>query len=101
MLLIRGLPSTVALTEGRLFQSGVWSVKLSDLPNLRIVAPSSIETSNINFVAGHLGRLDSRREKRDPQYRHALPMTRDIAHHRARRRRPLPRPRAPSRPRSP
>ena len=49
MLLIRGLPSTVALTEGRLFASGVWSVKLSDLPNLKIVAPSSVETSNINL----------------------------------------------------
>jgi hypothetical protein len=50
MLLIRGLPSTVALTEGRLFPSGVWSVKLSDLPNLRVVAPSSVETSNITFA---------------------------------------------------
>ena len=49
MLLIRGLPSTVALTEGRLFASGVWSVKLADLPNLKIVAPSSVETSNINL----------------------------------------------------
>ena len=50
MLLIRGLPSTVALTEGRLFESGVWSVKLADLPNLRLVAPSSVETSNINLA---------------------------------------------------
>jgi hypothetical protein len=50
MLLIRGLPSTVALTEGRLFPSGVWSVKLSDLSNLSVVAPSSVETSNITFA---------------------------------------------------
>jgi hypothetical protein len=49
ILLIRGLPSTVALTEGRLFGSGVWSVKLTDLPNLKIVTPSSTETSNITI----------------------------------------------------
>lgn len=49
LLLIRGLPSTVALTEGRLFPSGVWSVKLTDLPNLRLVSPSSVETSNITL----------------------------------------------------
>ena len=49
MLLIRGLPGTVALTEGRLFASGVWSVKLSDLPNLKLVSPSSVETSNITI----------------------------------------------------
>lgn len=49
MLLIRGLPSTVALTEGRLFASGVWGVRLTDLPNLKIVAPSSVETSNITL----------------------------------------------------
>jgi hypothetical protein len=47
MLLIRGLPGTVALTEGRLFASGVWSVKPSDLPNLKLVSPATIETSNI------------------------------------------------------
>ena len=49
MLLIRGLPGTVALTEGRLFASGVWSVKLSDLPNLKLVSPSSVETSTITI----------------------------------------------------
>lgn len=49
MLLIRGLPNTVALTEGRLFASGVWSVRLSDLPNLKVVAPASVETSNVTF----------------------------------------------------
>ena len=49
MLLIRGLPGTVALTAGRQFASGVWSVKLADLPNLKIVAPSSVETSNITL----------------------------------------------------
>ena len=50
MLLIRGLPGTVALTEGRLFESGVWSVKLADLPNLKLVAPSSVERSNISLA---------------------------------------------------
>jgi hypothetical protein len=50
MLLIRGLPSTVALTEGRLFASGVWSLKISDLANLSIVTPAAEETSNITLT---------------------------------------------------
>ena len=47
MLLIRGLPATITLTEGRVFASGVWSVKLTDLPNLKVAAPSAAQTSNI------------------------------------------------------
>lgn len=50
MLLIRGLPNSVALTEGRLFPSGVWSVKLTDLPNLKLSAPASMQTSNITIA---------------------------------------------------
>lgn len=49
MLLIRGLPSTVTLTEGRKFASGVWSVTLADLPNLNVATPPSVETSNITL----------------------------------------------------
>lgn len=49
MLLIRGLPGAVTLTEGRLFASGVWSVKLTDLPNLKISAPASAQNSNITL----------------------------------------------------
>ncbi|MEJ2227382.1 MAG: hypothetical protein P8Y67_03915 [Alphaproteobacteria bacterium] len=36
MVLIRGLPPSIALTAGRAFESGVWGVKPSDLPKLRI-----------------------------------------------------------------
>jgi hypothetical protein len=38
MLLIRGLPSSVTLAGGRLFDSGVWGVRIADLPRLRIAA---------------------------------------------------------------
>lgn len=41
MLLIRGLPLSVALTEGRPFQSGIWSLRITDLPKLRMIAPSN------------------------------------------------------------
>lgn len=40
MVLIRDLPASVALTEGRLFDSGVWAVRVADLPRLRIAAPA-------------------------------------------------------------
>ena len=48
MLLVHGLPPTVALTEGRLFPSGVWSLKIGDLTNLHILTPSGVETSSRN-----------------------------------------------------
>lgn len=38
LVLIEGLPRTVALSEGRLFESGVWAVKVSHLQGLKIVA---------------------------------------------------------------
>ncbi len=37
-ILIEGLPKTVALSTGRLFESGVWAVKVSELQELKIVA---------------------------------------------------------------
>lgn len=37
-VLIEGLPKTVALSTGRLFESGVWAVKVSELQELKIVA---------------------------------------------------------------
>jgi hypothetical protein len=50
MLLVHGLPATVALTEGRLFPSGVWSLKIGDLTNLHILTPSGVETSSITLT---------------------------------------------------
>ncbi len=40
MLLIHGLPATVALSEGRLFDSGVWAIRVADLPRLRLASPA-------------------------------------------------------------
>jgi hypothetical protein len=40
ILLIRGLPPVVALSEGRVFDSGIWTVRITDLPKLRIAVPS-------------------------------------------------------------
>jgi hypothetical protein len=36
IVLIRGLPSSIALTVGRSFESGVWGVKPSELPKLSV-----------------------------------------------------------------
>lgn len=41
IVLIRGLPNTVTLSEGRLFESGVWGVPAADIDKLRIVSDSS------------------------------------------------------------
>ncbi len=50
MLLIRNLPPSVALTEGRLFNSGVWAVRVADLPRLRIAAPAhTVEKRRLSF----------------------------------------------------
>lgn len=38
MVLIRGLPSNVALSGGRLFESGIWSVSPADLGKLKLTA---------------------------------------------------------------
>jgi hypothetical protein len=37
-VLIKGLPKAVALSTGRLFDSGIWAVKVSELGELKIVA---------------------------------------------------------------
>lgn len=42
MLIIRGLPSSAALTVGRLFESGAWGVRPQDLPNLAILTASNV-----------------------------------------------------------
>jgi hypothetical protein len=41
IVLIRGLPPTVALSEGRLFQSGIWALRINDLPGLTIAVPTT------------------------------------------------------------
>jgi len=41
IVLIRGLPSTVALSEGRLFESGVWGVAAADLSRVKITTTSA------------------------------------------------------------
>ncbi len=40
MLLIRGLPSTIVLSQGRLFESGVWAIKLANLAELSLTTSS-------------------------------------------------------------
>lgn len=42
-VLIEGLPKAVALSTGRLFESGVWAVKVSDLEQLKIVAMANTD----------------------------------------------------------
>jgi hypothetical protein len=50
IVLIRGLPSTVTLSEGRLFESGVWGVPAADIDKLKIVADSGqIERQDISI----------------------------------------------------
>lgn len=43
MILIRGLPSDVSLTQGRLFASGVWAVKASAYRTVRVVSNADAE----------------------------------------------------------
>ena len=38
-VLIQGIPKTLALNEGRMFDSGVWYVPVGSLPTLKILAP--------------------------------------------------------------
>ena len=40
IVLIRGLPPTIALSEGRLFESGVWAVAAANLGQLKITSSS-------------------------------------------------------------
>lgn len=42
MVLIRGLPSSIALSEGRLFNSGVWAIRVTDLPHLKLASPAIV-----------------------------------------------------------
>jgi hypothetical protein len=50
IVLIRGLPSTVTLSEGRLFESGVWGVPAADIDKLKIVSDSAqIERQDISI----------------------------------------------------
>lgn len=49
-VLIKGLPKAVALSTGRLFESGTWAVKVSELDKLKIVAMvNSIEEHDLVF----------------------------------------------------
>jgi hypothetical protein len=41
MVLIRGIPSTASLTDGRLFPSGIWVVKPASVDELRLITTSS------------------------------------------------------------
>ena len=51
ILLIRGLPSSVALSEGRLFESGVWGVAAADLGRVKINTSSSATgRSDLDFT---------------------------------------------------
>ncbi|WP_170937092.1 MULTISPECIES: hypothetical protein [Rhodomicrobium] len=40
MILIRGLPSTIALSHGRLFESGIWGIPVAEIGDLRIASPT-------------------------------------------------------------
>jgi len=40
MVLIRGLPSTIALSQGRLFESGIWGIPVTEVDDLRIASPT-------------------------------------------------------------
>ncbi len=40
MVLIRGLPSTIALSQGRLFESGIWGIPVTEIDDLRIASPT-------------------------------------------------------------
>lgn len=67
MLLIRGIPATATLTGGRHFPSGVWAVKPSAVPKLRIATPAeanedvhlifSLVTLDGEYVSNVLARL--------------------------------------------
>lgn len=40
MVLIRGLPSTIALSHGRVFESGVWGIPVAEIGDLQIASPT-------------------------------------------------------------
>lgn len=47
MVLVHGLNSAFSLTRGRLFESGVWAVGVSDLPDLQVMASSRAAGSQL------------------------------------------------------
>jgi hypothetical protein len=49
MLLIRGIPATAALTEGRLFPSGIWAIKPTLIDKLRVIT-SSTAVEDVDLV---------------------------------------------------
>jgi hypothetical protein len=55
MILIEGLPSVLALSRGRQFESGVWAIKPADLSALKVVAPRNAvgltASLNVSLVA--------------------------------------------------
>jgi hypothetical protein len=67
MLLIRGIPASATLNSGRHFPSGVWAVKPSAVPKLRIATPEdasedvhlifSLVTLDGDYVSNVLARL--------------------------------------------
>lgn len=56
MVLLHGIPGSVALTEGRLFASGVWAIKVSSAHRVKIrTAPDAKEESEITVSLVTLG----------------------------------------------
>lgn len=50
MVLIRGIPATTSLTDGRLFPSGIWVVKPSSVGELRLITGSNtVEDANVTI----------------------------------------------------
>jgi hypothetical protein len=50
MLLIRGLPSSIGLDGGRLFESGVWGIRSANLQHLKLaVSPATSANARLTF----------------------------------------------------
>ena len=49
MVLLRGLPPAFTLSEGRLFESGVWGIRAGDLPRLKIKGPDGAESVQLSI----------------------------------------------------
>ena len=65
IVLIRGLPSAVSLSKGRLFESGVWGVPVGELDGLRLITGSAafgrtaFAVSLVTLTGDVLGEADS------------------------------------------
>jgi hypothetical protein len=46
---LRGLPPAFTLSEGRLFESGVWGIRAGDLPRLKIKGPDGAESVQLSI----------------------------------------------------